>query len=215
MRDWDSNRKGHVAEKAIELAAGKRGVEVYLPTSGHSRTDMVFQIGGQLLRIQCKWARLTADGACVAIQSGGFRMSYGGNQRTTYSEEEIDYLAAYAGELDRCFLLPPSIFAGKHAVQLRLAPTRNNQQAYINLADDYDFDGAVAQLEERRHGMAEARGSSPLSSTSLPSATAGSPRIMGLEQFRDTLGQVVDQVAFGQEIIVTRRGQPQVRMLPA
>ena len=67
--------------------------------------------------------------------------------------------------LDRCFLLPISVFAGLLTIHLRLAPPRNNQQACINLADDYDFVGAVAQLEERRHGMAEVRGSSPLSST--------------------------------------------------
>ena len=56
-------------------------------------------------------------------------------------------------------------------VHLRLTPARNNQKALIKMAEDYDLAtmighlGAVAQLGERRHGMAEVRGSIPLSST--------------------------------------------------
>lgn len=49
-------------------------------------------------------------------------------------------------------------------VQCQWAP-RNNQRACINLADEYDFIGAVAQLGERVAGSHEVRGSSPLSST--------------------------------------------------
>jgi hypothetical protein len=50
-------------------------------------------------------------------------------------------------------------------MRLRLTPAANNQEAAINYAADYDF-GAIAQLGERRHGMAEVVGSSPTSSTS-------------------------------------------------
>ncbi len=52
-----------------------------------------------------------------------------------------------------------------NAIQLRLAPPRSNQRACINLANDFDFIGAVAQLGERVAGSHEVRGSSPLSST--------------------------------------------------
>jgi prevent-host-death family protein len=215
MRDWSSNQKGDVAEAAIRLAAIRHGIAVYAPINDHSRADMLFEIGGSLLRIQCKWAGLTADGACITVHSGGFRLTYSGHTRSTYSAEEIDYLAVYVGETGQCFLLPPSIFAGKHQVRLRLTPVRNNQRACVNLAGDYDFDGAVAQLEERRHGMAEARGSSPLSSTSHPSPESAPARTMGCDELRDTLGYVIEQVASGEEIVITRRGTPRIRLLPA
>jgi hypothetical protein len=58
------------------------------------------------------------------------------------------------------------------SLQLRIAPTRNNQAKRIRWAKDYEFAatlrrlGAVAQLGERCHGMAEAAGSSPAGSTS-------------------------------------------------
>ena len=37
------------------------------------------------------------------------------------------------------------VFVGKRAVQLRLEPPKNGQRSCINLAEDYEFDGAVAQ----------------------------------------------------------------------
>lgn len=52
---------------------------------------------------------------------------------------------------------------GRCRIQLRTTPPRNNQRAAINFAADYEL-GAVAQQEERRHGMPEATGSSPVSS---------------------------------------------------
>ena len=96
----------------------------------------------------------------------GSRRSRGGYVVSTYREDEIDLFGVYCGSLDRCFLLPWSICAEKGVVQLRLAAPRNNQRSCINLAEDYDFPGAIAQLGERLHGMQEVAGSSPASSTS-------------------------------------------------
>ena len=95
-------------------------------------------------------------------------MTPGGDVRSPYQESEIDLLAIYCNDLDRCYLLPCSLIAGMQMVHLRLSAPRNGQRACINLAEDFDFAGAVAQLEERRHGMAEATGSSPVSSTVSP-----------------------------------------------
>jgi hypothetical protein len=94
-----------------------------------------------------------------------------GFQRRTYSAEEIDAIAAYCLEIDRCFLIPIEQVANRPSIALRIEPCLNNQRQGINWADDFDFaaklrrhQGAVAQLGERRDGIAEARGSSPLGS---------------------------------------------------
>ena len=49
--------------------------------------------------------------------------------RGTYAEHEVDLFAVYCGELDRCFLLPSVVGAGKTELHLRLTPARNGQQA--------------------------------------------------------------------------------------
>ncbi len=67
--------------------------------------------------------------------------------------------------------VPYAEFPSHRQIQLRPAPTRNNQAAGIHWAADYEFAaklrvlGAVAQLGERQHGMLEATGSSPVGST--------------------------------------------------
>src|SRR6201999_843091 len=71
----------------------------------------------------------------------------------------------YCEHTRSCYLLPFEAVAGIGLLTLRLTPARNNQRAALNLAADYEFSGAVAQLEERVAGSDEVRGSSPLSST--------------------------------------------------
>ena len=85
----------------------------------------------------------------------------------------------YCPQLRTCYLLPFDVIGSRVHVQLRIGPSRNNQSSGINWAKDYEFDatiprlGAVAQLGERCHGMAEARGSSPLGSIRNPPCEAG------------------------------------------
>ncbi len=127
-------------------------------------------------------------------------------------------MAVYCDELNRAFLIPVSMATGMTAIQLRLTPPRNGQRACINLADDFDFEGAIAQLGERRHGMAEVVGSSPTSSTSTSGSRAASsdrsPIAVGSNPFRDQLGYWLERVAHGQEVVVTYRGKPRVRLSP-
>jgi prevent-host-death family protein len=160
--------------------------------------------------VQCKWGRLAPTGDVVIVQTGGSRRGAGGDVRSTYDASEIELFGVYCDELDRCFLVPVSSADGQHQLHLRLTPPRNGQRACITLAEDHTFDGAVAQLGERRHGMAEARGSSPLSSTPSPE-----PVTVGVNAFRDGLGSWMDRVAAGEEVLLTRHGRPKIRMLPA
>jgi hypothetical protein len=69
------------------------------------------------------------------------------------------------------YYLPADEFPARTQIQLRLAPTRNNQRELVNWAADYEFAaklerlGAIAQLGERLHGMQEVAGSIPAGST--------------------------------------------------
>ena len=94
-----------------------------------------------------------------------------GMLKRSYTSEEIDAVAAYCDELDSCFLIPIDRVDGLTTIQLRLAPAKNNQARRINWAKDFEFaatlrpDGAIAQLGERCHAMAEVAGSIPAGST--------------------------------------------------
>lgn len=208
MRSMENNPniKGNVAEAAIRFEATKLGLAVWTPLTEHGRYDLVLEIAGELHKVQCKWGRLACDGTVIAVKLESTRYTPAGCVRTTYSAGELDLVAIYCGEIDRCYLLPESLFVGKRGVQLRLEPARNGQLACINLARDYEFDGAVAQLEERSDGIRKVRGSSPLSSTSPP------PSSIGSNEFRNKLGYYLELAARGHELLVTRRGRPFVKV---
>ena len=207
----DPNHKGNVAELAIAKEAARLGFSVLAPLTEHEPYDLVLDIGGRLLRVQCKWANRRGD--VIPVNLTRSRRGPDGFICRTYSSTEIDAIGVYCGVIDSCFLIPIDEAEGRSAFQLRLNPARNGQRAALHFADDYRL-GAVAQLEERRHGMAEVRGSSPLSST----PDGGTHRVpveeVGAHLFRNHFGFYMERAAAGSEILVRRRGKPYVRLGP-
>jgi prevent-host-death family protein len=195
----NSNYKGAVAEAAIAAAATKLGVDVYRPLAAHGRYDLLFDLGARLLRIQCKWAARHGDVIVVGLR--GSRYNANGRISSTYAIHEIDAVAAYCDELDKCYLVPIELVAGKHGISLRLNPPRNSQRAWLNWASDFEFSGAIAQLGERRAGSAKVGGSNPPSSTSAPEE-------IGAHEFRERLGWYLQRTSGGERIVITRRGKP-------
>lgn len=164
-----TDQKGAIAEAAIALAAMKLGVDVYRPLGEGGRYDLILDVGSRLLRVQCKWAATLKQ--VLVVRCYTFRRTRAGWKKTTYSADEVDVIAAYSMELDRCFLIPIELVAQRPTIQLRFAPTLNNQKRRINWAEEFDFaatlrrhQGAVAQLGERQSGTLEVRGSIPLGS---------------------------------------------------
>lgn len=211
MTDHDPNRKGNVAELAIAAEAARLGLSVCMPLTEHGRCDLVIGIGGELRRIQCKWARKRGDVIDVNLLTS--RRSASGYVRSTYSADEVDAIGAYCEELDSCYLIPIDEVEGRSGFRLRLAPARNGQRAALNLAEHYRL-GAVAQLAERRHGMAEARGSNPLSSTSSDSGDSGTQEVVGAHEFRNHFGYFLERARGGTEVQVERRGKPYATLGP-
>jgi prevent-host-death family protein len=205
-----SNRKGAIAK--IAAAATELGIPVLRPIVEHGRYDLAFEIGSRILRVQCKWGSLNHDRAVVRVNLQTSWLSPAGYVLRPYSEDEIDLVAVYCGDLNRCYLLPCTLVAGRRAIHLRLTPPRNAQRASINLASEFEFSGAVAQLEERLNGIQEARGSNPLSSISLVDTAA--PVQTGSNEFRQRFGWYLERAAAGAEIHISRRGRPYARLLP-
>ena len=108
-------------------------------------------------------------------------------------------------------LLPIDQFAGMRAAHLRLHPARNGQRACINLADHFEFEGAVAQLGRASRWQREGQG---FESPQLHSSE-DSPIVVGSNPFRDKLGYWMDRVAAGEHVVITRRGKPRIRLTAA
>jgi prevent-host-death family protein len=199
-----------MAETAITAAAYALDIPVLRPVVEHARYDLAFEIGDRILRVQCKWGSLDKEGAVIKVSLQSNYLTPAGYVRNSYTPDEIDLVAVYCGELRRCYLLPSSLACGRTSILLRLTPPKNGQRASLNRAVDFEFEGAVAQLVEHRHGMPRARGSSPLSSTPSPPETLH----VGANQFRNHFGYYLERAADGHEVLVSRRGRPYVRLIP-
>jgi hypothetical protein len=161
-------KKGAIAETAFAAHATRLGFEVYRPVAEGGRFDLVL-VAGRLPRVQCKTGRHEGDVVVSMLRTN--RRIQGGYLTTTYTAAEVDAIAIYCMELDRCYLLPIALVEGRTCIHLRLAPSKNNQKMSIHWASDYEL-GAIAQLGERRAGSAKVVGSSPTSSTSEATASA-------------------------------------------
>ena len=201
-----------MAELAIELAATKLGIPVLRPVAEHGRYDMGFEIGPNILRVQCKWGNLQAGQDVIHVNLCSTWYGPQKSVKRTYTSDEIDLLAVYCGGNERCYLLPSELVADRRAIYLRLEPARNGQRACINLASDFEFNGAVAQLARASRWQREGRGfeshqlHSPLQSVAEES--------IGSDEFRNRLGWYMERASRGERFFVTRRGRPYVRLTP-
>ena len=133
---------------------------------------MILDIGGRLQRVQCKWANRERGVVNVRLRTS--RRANGRYVTMTYCAAEVDAVAAYCPDVEMCYLLPISLVDGRTGIHLRLDRARNNQELGVTYAETYEL-GAIAQLGERCHGMAEVVGSSPTSSTVKPPLGAALP----------------------------------------
>jgi hypothetical protein len=165
-----TDQKGAIAEAEIALRAVKLGIGVFKPVVEGERYDLVFDLRPRLVRVQCKWAPLYGD--VIVVRCYSARRNRAGLLRRCYAVNEVDAFAAYCPDTDRCYYLPIERFYPRREIRLRVSPTRNNQRQLVTWADDFELaatlgrhQGAIAQLGERCHGMAEVAGSSPAGST--------------------------------------------------
>jgi hypothetical protein len=95
--------------------------------------------------LQCKWAALREG--VIAVRCYSSRRSADRYLKRAYTAEELDGLAAYCLELDRCFFIPVDRIDGRPTIQLRVGLARNNQERGVNWADSFDFAATLGRLQ--------------------------------------------------------------------
>jgi hypothetical protein len=145
MNDLTPSQKGAVAEAAITAAAVQLGLLVLRPVCEGGRYDFAIDMDPTLLRVQCKLAQRLDGVVSVNLQTS--RYTPNGYVRTSYAATEIDVVGVYSPHLNRCFLIPIDIAAGRRVIHLRFEPARNNQADRINWARDYEFAAVMRRLK--------------------------------------------------------------------
>jgi hypothetical protein len=136
LLELTTNQKGLVAETAIIHEAVKLGVGVARPLDD-KRYDLILDFDGELVRVQCKWAKRCGD--VVVVRCYSCRRAADGLRRRPHTSNETDAIAAYCREVERCYLIPAIVFSGRTQLHLRLERSKNNQTARVNWARNYEF----------------------------------------------------------------------------
>ena len=126
------NARGARTEAAVASALVRVGAEVYLPAFGsYGRVDLVYELDGRLVRVQCKTA-------CRIGETLRFwTCSNTGNTPISYSGQ-VDEFGVYSPDTEMVYLVP-AVDLPTRACSLRLAPTRNGQQSGVRWAKDFEL----------------------------------------------------------------------------
>jgi PD-(D/E)XK endonuclease len=153
MKEMTPSQKGAAAEAEIAAAAIRLRLHVLRPLGEGGRYDLAIDVGEKLLRIQCKWASRRKDVLTALCTTS--RYTPHGYKRTTYTADEIDAVAVYAPDTDKCYLIPVDEVEGHATISLRLAPTRNNQTQLVRWAKDYELEDVMKRLWNPRPTLPE------------------------------------------------------------
>jgi len=133
-----TNQIGTISEAAIVARFVQLGYMVLMPYGGKQRYDLVIENDeGEIWRVQCKTARIEDNGTVVSFDTANHNMALKDKRRKPY-RGQCDYFAVYCEKLNKIYLLPVDQ-VGTARVNLRLAPTRNNQEKYVRWARDYEL----------------------------------------------------------------------------
>src|SRR5260370_23904182 len=134
----DTNSIGDISEAAIITRFVQLGYVVLTPYGGNQRYDLVIEdADGQFWRVQCKTARINEDGTLIKFNTSNANVT-GKNRQSRHYRGQCDYFAVYYEELDKVYLIPVDQ-VGISRANLRLAPSKNNQEKYVRWAKDYEL----------------------------------------------------------------------------
>jgi Protein of unknown function (DUF3257). len=98
--------KGDWAELRVASALRKQGHTVLVPFTESEQYDLAADTtDGEFVKVQVKYAKQQDDGT-IEVCCVGTNSSKTGNNRTFYTNDEIDGIACFCGDLDRCFWIP-------------------------------------------------------------------------------------------------------------
>lgn len=104
MDSHETQIKGDTAELQVAAAIRKMDYTVLFPFTESEQYDIAVDTGDKIIKVQIKYAGLKND--TVKVSCYGPNSSKSGNNATFYTEDDIDGIAAWCDDLDRCFWIP-------------------------------------------------------------------------------------------------------------
>lgn len=133
----NATAKGNYAEALLIAALVRQEYSVFVPINDGGRTDVIFDTGSGLQRVQVKTARIMHNNSVLVFNVCSISRT-GTKQRTTY-HGQVEYIGAVHLDTRRTFLVPIDDIQSNTEVYLRLTPTKNGQTRGVLWAKDYEI----------------------------------------------------------------------------
>ena len=142
----DTASKGLAAHLAVAQRLIELGFEVLPPVGNHLRYDLAYYVStstgqrAQLVRIQCKSARLSKDSTCLFFNA--YNLGGAGKRHRRSYHGDAEYFGVYSHELRRVYLIRVDE-CPVNQTSLRLIDTgsswKNQYSAGARWAKDYEM----------------------------------------------------------------------------
>jgi hypothetical protein len=119
--------KGDLGIAKVHADLVSQGFTVLFPATEHAPFDLVAYAGGEFHRLQVKYR--SARAGAVKVQFRSMWADRNGTHTTPMDKAAIDTVCIYCPETDECYYVRPD--AHGTSVTLRIAPSRNGQQAGV------------------------------------------------------------------------------------
>ena len=138
----NTNQKGKITELEILLAAHKSNIDVSIPYGDKSRYDQIWDVNGNLYRIQIKTARSKdstfGKGFTITCKSTCNGVGH------HYTKKEIDFFATTWEE--KVYLIPVECCSIEKNLWLELYRSSNTSFGKMCLAKDYELSEVLKKL---------------------------------------------------------------------
>ena len=125
------------SEAAVCLELLRRGYSFSVPSGVNQRYDLILDIDGDLLKVQCKTGRL--KNGVISFPTQSVRASMSGVFTRDYVGE-ADLFLVYCPENSRVFAVPVDV-APRTRMCLRVDRSLNGQSQRVNWAETYALPG--------------------------------------------------------------------------
>ena len=125
MAGHHTKDKGDLGVAKVHADLVSNGFTVLFPATEHAPFDLVAYKGARFHRLQVKYR--SARGGAVTVKFRSIWADRNGTHVRPTDKNAIDVVCIYCPETDECYYVRPS--AHGESVTLRIAPSRNGQQA--------------------------------------------------------------------------------------
>jgi hypothetical protein len=123
----DTKLKGDVAEQAAILQALNRGWGVLHPVGDRLPYDLIFDVGGALVKVQVKCAWFDDSRGNYVVDNRRTKTNRRFMVRSTYDASDFDFALVYLPDVNIFYVFPVDVFIG-YASEIHMVEADKRQR---------------------------------------------------------------------------------------